>query len=197
MIILGIEIVGSSILGAIECNLGPKTVEVTHRGSKHIMSMRMWVFLYSSILKKKHFSFSEIRMNFGRGNGAAWGRFVLMRDIQWSWRATLPRIFLSTRIYRHPDIPRPWCLFILKITLPWKTKLEEAWILAHISQSSCLHGRPRSILRGCCALQPCACAKPQLSLSCQVYKLYTFFTHNSFSLENWTTASMKLRVVLS
>ena len=80
--------------------------------------MRMWVFLYSSILKKKHFSFSEIRMNFGRGNGAAWGRFGLMRDIQWSWRATLPRIFFSPRIYLHPDIPRPWCLFILKITLP-------------------------------------------------------------------------------
>ena len=148
-------------------------------------------------LKKKHFSFSAIRMNFGRGNGAAWGRFGLMRDIQWSWRATLPRIFLFTRISRHPDIPRPWCLFILKITLPWKTKLEEAWILAHISQSSCLHGRPRSILRGCCALQLCACACPQLSLSCQVYKLYTFFTHNSSSLENWTTASMKLRVVFS
>ena len=73
--------------------------------------------------KKKHFSFSEIRMNFGRGNGAAWGRFGLMRDIQWSWRATLPRTFFSPRISRHPDIPRPWCLFILKITLFWKTKL--------------------------------------------------------------------------
>ena len=32
--------------------------------------------------KKTYFYISEIRKNFGRGNGAAWGRFGLMRDIQ-------------------------------------------------------------------------------------------------------------------
>ena len=172
-----------------------KLWEVTYLGSEDIMSMRMW-FLCSSI-KNTLLYISEIRMNFGRGNGAAWGRFGLMRDIQWSWRATLPRIFFSPRFLAILTFLAPWCFIILKLTLPWKPKFWEAWILAHISQSSCLHGRPRSILRGCCALQLCACASPQLSPSCQVYKLYTFFTHNSFSLENWTTASMKLRVVFS
>ena len=97
-----------------------KLWEVTYLGSEDIMSMRMW-FLCSSI-KNTLLYISEIRMNFGRGNGAAWGRFGLMRDIQWSWRATLPRIFFSPRFLAILTFLAPWCFIILKLTLPWKTK---------------------------------------------------------------------------
>ena len=57
MIILGIEIMGSSILGAIECNLGPKTVggDTYRFGRYHVNEDVSFFVLFNH--KKKTFLF--------------------------------------------------------------------------------------------------------------------------------------------